>query len=47
MSIIGVTDNENNRWKRDRKNNKDRKEQWGTVAVVKRVRAKWFCLHLN
>ena len=43
MPIISVTDNENNRWKRNRKSKKDRKEQWGTVAVVKRVRAKWFC----
>ena len=47
MPIISVTDNENNRWKRNRKSKKDRKEQQGTVAVVKRVRAKWFCLHLN
>ena len=38
MPIISVRDNENNRSKRNakKKKNKDRKEQVGTEAIVKR-----------
>ena len=33
MPIISATDNENNRWKRNAKKNKDRKEQGGEAIV--------------
>ena len=38
MPIISVTDNENNRWKRNaiKKNKRDK-------SYSERVRAKWFC----
>ena len=42
MSIISVSDNENNKWKRNAEKNKDRKEQGGK-SYGERVRAKWFC----
>ena len=47
MPIIGVRDNENNRWKRDakkkkKKKNNDRKEQGGG-SCSERVWAKWYC----
>ena len=48
MLIINITDNQNSRWKRNRKSNKktnkDRKEQGrGGRSYSERVRAKWFC----
>ena len=35
MSIIAFRENENNRWKRQEKENKDRKKTRGTEAIVK------------
>ena len=49
MSIISVSDNENNRWKRNinkqtnKNKNKDKKEPGGDKSFSERVRAKWFC----
>ena len=49
MLIIGVTDNENNRWKRNAKNkqNIDTKEQGGTEAIVKWWELNDFVVHLS
>ena len=43
MLIISVRDNENNRWKRKEKKNKDRKKQRRGTSYSESVRAKWFC----
>ena len=43
MSIINVRHNENTRWKRKEKKNKDRKKQRSGASYSERVRAKWFC----
>ena len=44
MPIISVTDNENNRWKRNARKSqtKSEKKKWGRI-YKERVRAKWFC----
>ena len=55
MPIISIRDNENSRWKRNAKNNnnnktttnKDRKEQGGTEAIVKRSELNDFVVHLS
>ena len=48
MSIISARDNENNIWKRTKKEtkNKDSKEQ-GCRSYSERVRAKWSCCALK
>ena len=46
MPIISVRDNENNRCKRKAKK-KDRKEQWGTEAIVKGLELNDFDVHLS
>ena len=56
MPIIGVRDNENNRWKRNAENNsttakkkqtnKERKEQGRTEAIVKGLELNDFVVHL-
>ena len=51
MPKISVRDNENNRWKRKKKNlknevkktNNDRKKTKGEKNYSERVRAKWYC----
>ena len=44
MPIISARDNENNRWKRNRKTKKLRQETTrGDRSYSQRVRAKWFC----
>ena len=43
MSIINVRHNENTRWNRKEKKNKDRKKQRVGASYSERVRAKWFC----
>ena len=51
MPIIGVRDNENNRWKRNiktkQKTNKDWNEQGGTKAIVKGSELNHFAVHLS
>ena len=52
MPIIGVRDNENNRWKRNikqnkKQTNKDRNEQGGTRAIVKGSEQNHFAVHLS
>ena len=42
MPIISVRDNGNNRWKRDKKTKKQRKQQGGK-SYSERMRAKRFC----
>ena len=44
MPIISVTDNENNRWKKNARKpqTKTEKNKWGRI-YKERVRAKWFC----
>ena len=48
MSIISVRDNENKRWKKSRKkqkqtNKKSKKKQRRGASYSESVRAKWFC----
>ena len=43
MLIISVWGNENNKWKRKGKKNKDKKKQWRCTSYSESVRAKWFC----
>ena len=48
MPIISVTDNENNRSKRNAKKSKkktniERQEQRGELSYIDKVRPKWFC----
>ena len=48
MSIISARDNENNRWKRNStKENKARKEQGGTEAMMKGWELNDFVVHLS
>ena len=51
MSIIGVRDNENNRWKRNAKNNKKNKQRQkgakGTEAIVTGWELDDFVVHLS
>ena len=43
MPIISARDNENNRWKRNGKKKKNKKQGEGERSYSERVRAKWFC----
>ena len=52
MPMISIRDNENSRSKRNAKSNKknpnkDRKEQGGTEAIVKRSKLNDFVVHLS
>ena len=47
MPIISVRDNENNRWSRNAKKKKERKEQGGTGAIVKGWELNDFAAHLS